>query len=407
MRLIKIPSTIRQDECESVLARIQNDEVSSILFPDALGSDGAIGLDAMLIHIAVSQARRHIGLVLVVPTSEDEATLYLDKLSLSGYGFAAISLARKLEDLAGKEKELGILKRRKKKRLLEIEDVNERMFLQQEGLSLPSIYGDDSSEYARWMYSHSSVTNQKEIQTPTEIQGWLSEKIIRILPPEFASRFDTNRRAALSTIAFELLENAAQHGRNDQRAAPIPIGIRGLSIRLVDVGLGDTNRVAGGNSRINLYFTRRVQKGRKQDGSFLELTVFDSGIGFHRWLNADCNDNDRTKPFRGRSVKETVHSCVFMHASSKGQDGTGVGLFRATRLLKEMFGFVRIRTGTECYFARLDQTAEGKDRSLGGDKEDAASPHIELEEWYPNSELSDAGGTSVTFGIPLINWLGT
>lgn len=400
---LEISSTVRQDECELILARVLNDEVASIFFPQALGSSGAIGLDAMLTHVAVAQARRQRGLELVVPNDPVAAESYLDNLCVTGYGFAAMALADRVVDRLGNPKELAALRNRKRKRLEEIENLSGRIFLSQEGLNLPSIYGE-SSEKAKWMFSHSSITNKLEVQTPSQLQDWLSEKIVQILPAEFGERFDTDRRAALSTIAFELIENAAQHGRLNERAAPIRIGIRGLSIRLVDVAMEEASQISGGNARVNLYFARRIQRDRKKDSRFLEVTVFDSGIGFHRWLNAECNDNERTRPYRGRGVKETVHSCVFMHASSKGLDGTGVGLFRATRLLKDMFGFVRIRTGTECFFARLDQTAEGKDRVIGGDREDAESPHINLEEWYPHQQLADVGGTSVTFGMPLINW---
>ena len=371
--------------------------------PSALASRGAFGLDAMLLHVVVAKARRPEGLSLVVPAETVAQARYLDQLALTSYGFAALALASKLVDLNGNDLPLTLAGLRKDKRLLEMENASKRLFISEEGLSLASIYGK-SSEFAGWMYSRSVQTGAMEVQPPAELKGWLYGAAERMLPDEFMGLFDQNRRESLCTIAFELLENAAQHGRYDERGAKLKKGIRGLNLRLVDVGLGQGGHLAGGNPTVNMYFNRTAQKGSRQENRYLELTVFDSGIGFHKWLNAACNDNERTRPYRGMAVKDTVRSCVFMHASSKGVDGTGIGLYRATRLLKELFGFVRIRTGTECYFARLDQTLAGADRKLGGDREDAANPIVELEEWYPGRSLKDAGGSSVTFGIPLIKW---
>lgn len=400
---LAISSAVRQDDCEDYLGLIVDGYVSDLTLPPALTSHGAFGLDAMLVHLVVAKARRPEGLSLVIPDDSDHANRYLDQLSLTSYGFAALALATKLVDSKGSTKNLSIATKRKEKRLLEIANSPARLFLSEEGLSLASIYGQ-SSEHASWMYSHSVQSGKLEVQTPAEIQGWLYGAAERILPKEFLHLFDDSRRESLCTIAFELIENAAQHGRCDERGATLGVGIRGLNLRLVDVALGSASEIAGGNATVNMYFNRRVFRDQKKEGRYLELTVFDSGIGFHNWLNATCNDNERTRPFRGKSVKETVRACVFMHASSKGSDGTGIGLYRATRLLKELFGFVRIRTGTECYFARLDQTLAGADRKLGGDRDDAANPHVELEEWYPGRPLSDSGGSSVTFGIPLMNW---
>jgi hypothetical protein len=398
-----IAPTVRQDDCEDYLDLIHDGYVSTLTLPSSLTTNGVFGLDAMLVHLVTTKARQPDGLSLVIPDDPLDAELYLDKLCLTSYGFAALALASKITGANGDKKSLTVATKRKEKRLKEIANFPTRLFLSEEGLSLPSVYGQ-SSERASWMYSSSSQSNRLEVQTPTEIQGWLYSAAERILPKEFFGLLDGTRREALCTIAFELIENAAQHGRYDERGASLNQGIRGLNLRLVDVGLGGASEIAGGNSAVNMYFNRRVQRDKKQDSRYLELTVFDSGIGFHNWLNAPCNDNERTRPFRGKSVKDTVRSCVFMHATSKGNDGTGIGLYRATRLLKELSGFVRIRTGTECYFARLDQTATGADRKLGGDRDDALDPHVELQEWYPHRALRDANGSSVTFGIPLMNW---
>lgn len=398
-----IPPDVRQDELEDYLALIHGGLVTDLVLPQALKTNGAFGLDAMLTHLVVAVARRSEGLILRLPKELAETEDYLNHLSQTSYGFAALTFASKLVEFDGRPKKLAMGINSRDRRLQEIATYPVPLFVAEEGLSLPSVYGQ-SSEYASWMYSFSAQTGKREVQTPSEIQGWLYRAVERILPTEYLGLFDASRRDALSAIAFELIENAAQHGRLDSRGAAIRLGIRGLNLRLVGVGLGGASEISGGNSLVNMYFNRRVFRDTKQDGRYLELTVFDSGIGFHNWLNAPCNDNERTRPFRNKPTKETVRACVFMHASSKGHDGTGIGLYRATRLLKELFGFVRIRTGTECYFARLDQTLEGKDRKLGGDHEDAMNPLVELDVWYPQRTLGDAGGSSITFGIPLMNW---
>jgi hypothetical protein len=401
---IIIEPSIKLDQCEQLIERIASGEHPILELPTDLAGKGALGLEASLIHLIIAWARASKNSTLVLPVPHEEAHAFLAKLCITAYGFVALACAKIVNDKDGRLIPPQDVKKLVASRSKEFDDTNNpRIFARDEGISFISVYGGQS-EYGHWMFNASS-TKPPELQSPQQLGSLLSRCIEQIIPSKFSGRFDNERLGDLGLVAFELLENAYQHGRLDEYADPLKIGVRGISIKIIDIDFDGSNVAAGSNKDVNLYLMGRMLRDKEKEKSFFEMTVFDSGIGYSRWINAPCNETHVTRDYRGKSEKETILNCLLHHATSKTVTGSGVGLIRVIRLLKSMLGFIRIRTGHSCYYTRLDLALDGSAKLSRWDYEEINNPDIKIEEWFPGKALSESSGTSVTFCIPLTTWM--
>ncbi|RFC36682.1 MAG: hypothetical protein DID92_2727743620 [Candidatus Nitrotoga sp. SPKER] len=402
---IKIESSIKLEQCEKFIEQIGSGDYPLLELPPRLTGFGALGLEASLVHLIIAWARTSKNSTLVLPVSPEKVSTFLSDLCTTVYGFVALACAKSVNDKSGSLIPPQDIKKLVTARLKEFDNTDTpRMFAQDEGISFISVYGGQY-EHGRWMFTAPSITKPPKLQSPQQLVRLIGRCIEQIIPNKFLDRFDKERLNNLGLVAFELLENAYQHGRLDEFADPIKIGVRGISIRVIEIDIDSSDIVAGGNKGVSLYLIRRALKDKGKENLFFEMTVFDSGIGYRRWINARCNENHDTREYRDKSELETIQDCLLHHATSKTIAGSGIGLVRVIRLLKSMFGFVRIRTGQSCYYARLDMTLDGRPILLRGNYDEINNPDIKLEEWFPNRPLGESSGTSVTFCIPLTNWM--
>lgn len=171
----------------------------------------------------------------------------------------------------------------------------------------------------------------------------------------------TNHRERLTTILHELFKNTHDHARTTVDKQPLPLSIRGPYSRFYTAEqLAYTAPLAmkdnDGNEiipnfnqaeRYASYFVRpRTSTNHRlvpaPDRHFLgllELSVFDTGPGF-----AATYLKDR---FAGASVQEqfeAVLGCFSTGRSSTGDESRGYGLWKVLRDLRELKGFIRVRT---------------------------------------------------------------
>lgn len=400
---LRIPSNVRQDALEDISAELERVPAASLEVPEKLAEGGALGLEARLVHVIVQWARGSQEATLALPSNASRIDSYLQSLCGHAYGFVALALANRVVTANGVEIPSRDIRGLVGKRIADFENPNLRIFAAEEGHSLLSIYGHPH-EYESWLFSPSSTSARPRLRPASDLESWFERAVSELVPAEFLERFEAGRRRQLAAATYELLENTFLHGRRNEYAEPLRAGISGVTMRLVRVPFAGITAIAGGSQDVRLYFINRLARDVSGENRFFEVTVFDSGIGYHRWINAPCNDNPEVQQFRGKSEADTVRDCLQKHATSKTTEGSGVGLFRVTRLLKALFGFVRIRTGRSCFYARLDQTLSGAPRVLGGQYDEIMNPEIDLRPWFADRELPEAHGTSVTLCVPLTQW---
>jgi len=402
-KAIKLKPGITQVDCEEIITTISIHPIDALELPARLETLRAIGLESTIISLIVTWVRTSTKPHLILTVSEDEIEKYLAQLCQTAYGLTALSLSKVVTTSNGNEIEVKKIKAVINKRLNEFDDRNLKILAPDEGVSLLSIY-NHPREHGKWLYAQPDGTIGAGMLMPDQFGSWLSHLISQMLPPEFRALLDEERMNSICAAAYELLENAFNHGRLNIHAEPLKIGVCGLSIRVLKVSFDDVNILSSGNKDAHLYFTQRLLKDKTKDRLFIEMTVFDSGIGYHDWINAPCNESTSTQRFRGKDERTTVQDCILKHATSKRSDGAGVGLFRVLRLLKDLFGFIRIRTGKTCFYARLDLKEDGSPRLLGEREPQHLASHIDLHDWHPQLKLPQSSGTAVTICIPLTHW---
>jgi hypothetical protein len=152
-------------------------------------------------------------------------------------------------------------------RLAEHDQLNRRVFLQEEGLSIASVYGHQS-EFFYWPFS-STAQRDTPLQQRSSVEAWFSEHLGEILPEGFRGRFDKRARFVLKLWRrTSSLKTRCFTGRLNQSATPIKIGVRGLSVQVTELPFQATNILGGGNSDVNLYFARRALSDKSEQRRF-------------------------------------------------------------------------------------------------------------------------------------------
>jgi hypothetical protein len=400
-KTLSISSEVNQANLEELGELLARETPDLLELPVRLRDAGVLGIESRLVHLIVQWARGPGLRTLSIPSSYRNPIDFLRELCLTAYGTAAVAVAQKVVTSEGIQVAQRDVRDQISRRLVSLDQRTPDMFVREDGYSAISIYGHPL-EYEHWLFPEDYSTDAR-LRAATQVSNWFEDIVPRMLPPEFVDRIDQSRRSQLAAATFELLENTYLHGRKDEYAEPLNYGVCGLSMRLIRVPYDAKGFLSGAEGDVARYFLSRLMKDASDAGLFFEVTVFDSGIGYHRWINAPCNDLPDIRKYRGKSEPETVQSCLLKHATSKTSDGSGVGLSRVTRILKALFGFVRIRTGRTCYYSRLDQGPDGKPLVLG-DQAAVMEPAVALRDWFPGRELPEAQGTSVTICIPLTQW---
>jgi hypothetical protein len=187
------------------------------------------------------------------------------------------------------------------------------------------------------------------------------------------------------SLLAESFRNTAEHGyvqsdgsRLDRNMRCVRIARSQTSrdrIKNFDIGSAESSGAA------EKYFRQlAVKEGRHQRTNIdlLELSVFDSGQGLSRTMNASLKSAELTDA-------ELVIKCFEKHQSSKSNEKSGAGFSRMLSAVHSLGGFLRLRTGTtEAFFASTTDY----------------HPEMNPAE-YVQGGMAHAEGTLITVGIPL------
>ena len=179
-------------------------------------------------------------------------------------------------------------------------------------------------------------------------------QMIRAVSPAVAPAWLNSRTGlseALTTIVAETFKNTHDHGRTGIDQADVSPSLRGLYARYYDLEeikkltVGRKNETLSPAMRFAATFIpqKRPELARwpnivPVDG-LLELTVFDSGPGMAaKWLNRSIENIPAGEQL------EAVRSCFCKGQTTTGTLGRGFGLAKVLLKLRELHGFIGVRT---------------------------------------------------------------
>lgn len=164
-----------------------------------------------------------------------------------------------------------------------------------------------------------------------EMGGLMEDLMVNHLASEVEQSSTYKHREVLGVILSELFENTEIHAKKDLQGKPIvKNGLRGLIIKRIEQE-SRTKPATGKVSSIVL--------------PYLELSVFDSGVGFYSSFSDRILDSSVTL----EDEWEIMHHCFSRHASHAQTDRRpgyrGLGLYEVLRALMFARGYFEVRTG--------------------------------------------------------------
>jgi len=199
----------------------------------------------------------------------------------------------------------------------------------------------------------------------------------------------------LKKVTFELMKNTFEWGRTDEDNVVLDPNLRGVLFKFYKNRRKTLVDDFQGHPGVVSYLNNKTLKENTQgELYFLELSVFDSGVGLiekYKSLNPSTNLTD----------VEIVKTCMIKHnTSARGleKEDKGIGLDRVLKTLNKK-GFLRIKTGTVCLYRDLIAS-----NYLELEKGDVAK--MELFDWKKESNskytsFPAATGSVITILYPL------
>lgn len=198
-------------------------------------------------------------------------------------------------------------------------------------------------------------------------------------------------------IIYELMKNTDDWAKTDVNNIPLNPNTRGLYMKLHRRTRNSFLTGFEKNEGLKDYFSNENFVSNNQDELyFLELSVYDTGIGFVQRYKSDSN-----KRYDPNEQVEIVKQCLLENnTSAVGLERTykGKGLDRIMNILNNK-GFFWLRTSNVSIFRNLRKNNH---------KKGCSAKEIELYDWFNNStsnfsDLAFVKGSVITLVYPISN----
>ncbi|MEQ1589267.1 MAG: hypothetical protein ABL902_02820 [Gallionella sp.] len=189
----------------------------------------------------------------------------------------------------------------------------------------------------------------------------LTKDMLSKFAPEALHRLGEADIENLGFLIFELFSNTHEHARFGLNKNILKPSARGVLMTYIpDVYKkikGDAGDFIDGDPSLGIYLNRELvrqptikinQETNKLSKAYLELSIFDTGLGLARhWLAMKGRDAD-TGAMSYEEEFEVVKNCFEEHVSTKDVLGSGHGLPSVLESLRHLRAYLRLRTGRLC-----------------------------------------------------------
>ena len=145
----------------------------------------------------------------------------------------------------------------------------------------------------------------------------------------------------IGAVLHELFKNTDDWATRDGNNVPWRRSVRGLSAEYHTKDVAELNGIASANPALARYFAKLKERTSGNRLAFLELSVFDSGIGLARQMG-------KVPTLQGLSLSEEYKhcmNCLTLHQTSSNRRDKGLGLAEVMEVLSSLDGLLKLRTG--------------------------------------------------------------
>lgn len=238
--------------------------------------------------------------------------------------------------------------------------------------------------------------NNTFLEDRSQLSRNLKDSMDSILNFSSEAKFQYKRVSEyLMSILYELMKNTFEWGRTDESGVPLEVSVRGAFIQFHKKTRRKLKEEYKSFHGFHDYFSSETLiENDKEELYFLEISVFDSGIGFVKKYNSQRTENDQ-------SALETIKTCFLKHSTSANgiyRSEKGIGLDQILTLLNKK-GFVQIKT--DKYFLYRNLISEPREISKSVGQRDMDFYDVKNNSKTPTEQKSYCSGSVVTVIYPL------
>ncbi|MBT1687386.1 hypothetical protein [Dawidia soli] len=347
------------------------------------------GLVPALIQFAFTWVRYGMSGKLILPISADANRSEIDELYENELIYPLLALVWNKNEPYDKSGTVNLRSTLRKKNLSVFENMKKVKAFK--GYKIPLISSDHLPGGVLPIFESNS-----EFKNEDEITESLKPAINEMLKYSLSLKIEYNDVLKdLKEITYELMKNTFEWGRTDESNIALDPNLRGVIFKFYKNRRRTLISDFKSNPGVLTYLTSKSLKENTQEElSFIELSVFDSGVGFIDKYKALNYDNLKTEV-------DIIKTCMIKHNTSAAgieKEDKGIGLDRVLKTLNRK-GFLRIRTGTLCLYRDLI-THEYTEIEKGN------VAKMELFDWKNNSndkfaKLPKTIGSVITILYPL------
>ena len=391
--MIKVPSNCTAIEVESLLSEVYSKPGQSLYVPIKIARGSSFGISALLVlaisrYSQINQQDSRLEVASEVFNNQESRSRFAGTL----HGMAAVWLT----NFASSAEAVDC------RRLL-LQAIAPYVLAMAERTFVSTIRGPNvllcCFQPAKYQFLTALYANPErgttDPNTGREIVNVRSQgeflSLIRDLQPQLSINinrmFNEGQLTTIATLLFQLFKNADVHTVTNEFGDEYAKGMRGLMIARVTVNSASEIEAYAGKDRNLTAFLARNITG-KATGSFVEITVFDTGPGMvSRLLRRRLNTTLRLEDISLEEEFEYTKECFEVHKSSQSNSGHGDGLDLALRALSQLKAFLSLRTGR---MSLLQDFSSSLRRATFAPKHR-----------FPKQKLYPTGGTSYTICIPV------
>ena len=350
--LLKIQGPQSIPDIEAELTELDEQRPHRLLLPTKL-TETAIGGQASLIQLILTWGTRHADTTLVthIKSGEDPAG-QLTKMAKQPFGFSAIWAADTVTDLSGErdlrveanvcsEQQFAMMWRGQASR-----SGQQSLFGEGDPYFAPEVSGAGQQvflacvDHDRWAIPQCYFADET-LRGRDDFVALARASILRATKDTNASPVSPDLYGAFGAIFHELFRNTHEHARHDRNGALLRRSLRGMIVNRRAWTREKVESVVKEAPPLREFTQSQISGGRDDYVRWLEVSVFDSGIGLAaHWMRDQWSE---TTPVDQELA--ATEKCLQKWASASGQSHKGLGLHEVATMLTRLNGFMRIRSG--------------------------------------------------------------